>query len=255
MDKAVDVIVLMAGEGKRMRPLTEDRPKALLKVPDGKSIFTHIAESFAATALNPTMFPIVGHGVDKVDQEMEKLRSRIRFQKIYNPFYKTTGPVISLWLGILASRAERLIVINGDTLIHPELTEEVSLWLKRQHPDQPSLGLCVSKSPSYTKDEMKVQMNGENIFREVGKHLVPDSRTCKSAGVFVVNGLEAKKALAEKLDRILKTEDGFKTSYHWHNLVNEMSQRFTVELIPVEGSSWCEMDTVEEFQEMEIQEH
>ena len=252
-DIKVDVIVLMAGEGKRMRPLTEDRPKALLCVPDGKSIFTHIAESFAATELNPTMIPVVGHGVDKVDEEMDKLKEHIRFQKVYNPFYKTTGPLISVWLGILTSREDRLIVTNGDTMIQQGLTEKVDQWLQQQQENRPSLALCVSKSPAYTKDDMKVKKTEDHNFLEVGKHITPDRNTLKSAGVFVVNGIIAKAALADKVDEILKTENGFKTSYHWHNLVNEMSKDFTVDLIEVDGSSWCEMDTLEEFQSMNEQ--
>ncbi len=253
LDKEVAVIVLMAGEGKRMRPLTKDRPKALLCVPDGKSIFTHIAESFAKTELNPIMIPVVGHGVDKVDEEMEKLQEFIRFQKVYNPFYKTTGPLISVWLGLLASKENCVIVTNGDTMLREELTEEVNRWLQQQQDDRPALGLCVSKSAAATKDDMKVKTTDENGFLEVGKHIVPDSKTLKSAGVFIVNGKEVQQALAEKIDGILKTEEGFKTSYHWHNLVNEMSKDFKVDLIEVDSNSWCEMDTLEEFRVMEEQ--
>lgn len=243
----VDVVVLMAGEGKRMRPFTSDRPKALILCEDGLSLLHHTINSFSLPELEPTFMPVIGHGAKKVHEEIEKLSQTTSFNCIYNPFYDTSGPIISLLFGLLQTQSENVVVVNGDTLFRPTLTEKLASWLLEQSEVRNHAGLCVSLPKVFTDDDMKVSISEEFIFEEVGKKVIPTKSTLKSAGVLCIKGENSKRAFMNKLQSILMDSNSLKTSYHWHNILNEVKEIFQIDLINVETESWYEIDTPEEL--------
>lgn len=246
--ETLDIIVLMAGEGKRMRPLTENRPKALLYLKSGNTLLGHIVDAFKNLNYEINMIPVVGHGIDSVECEIKALSQKVSIDYVYNPFYKTTGPLVSLWMGLLSSRSSNVMVINGDTLINPELVYQMNTWFEKKSYNAPSLSLCVSEDPHMTNDDMKVSCDREGKFKEVGKKIDSLHSEYVSAGVFTLMGKERKKSLSLLVRDLLKNEECTKISYHWHNLANEMNKNHQVHLIKVPRSSWCEMDTIEEFE-------
>ena len=246
--KTIEVIILMAGEGRRMRPLTEDRPKALLNLKDGNSIFSYIVRSFEKISDNLKIIPIYGHGAEVVEETLGNYRGKTRFSPVFNPFYKETGPLISLWLGLFRTTGDTLVVINGDTMVTEDLTEKLRDWMESNE-SSGGAGLCVSKADHYSMDDMKVHVGGGGFFRAVGKHLEPNEHTLKSAGVFVADGEAEVKKLKNKVQELVKQPHTSGTKFHWHNVVNEMSSIIPVKCIETPGNSWCEMDTPEEFQQ------
>lgn len=60
----MQVVVLAAGQGKRLRPLTHDRPKSMLSVA-GRPIIHHLLENLAALGVQDVIL-VVGHGHERV---------------------------------------------------------------------------------------------------------------------------------------------------------------------------------------------
>ncbi|WP_350342402.1 NTP transferase domain-containing protein [Proteinivorax tanatarense] len=245
--KNLDLIVLMAGEGRRMRPLTIDRPKSLLRCDDGISIFGHIVKAFSTLNVRLHVIPVIGHGADKVHEEVKKLN--LENNCIYNPFYNTAGPLISLWLGLLQSKSENVVVVNGDTIVDESLTKQLGLWFdEKQTIENLVAGLCTSKTNELENDDMKVLLDNQHNFIEVGKHIHHNDTSVKSAGVFCVKGADSKKVLLKKMDRLLMDNKTTLKKYHWHNILNVIKSDFQVDLIEVKLNSWSEMDTPSELE-------
>jgi L-glutamine-phosphate cytidylyltransferase len=61
----VRVIILAAGQGKRLLPLTSDIPKALLDI-GGKTLIERQIEAFAANGLRDFVV-VTGYGADKME--------------------------------------------------------------------------------------------------------------------------------------------------------------------------------------------
>ncbi|WP_353894459.1 NTP transferase domain-containing protein [Proteinivorax hydrogeniformans] len=243
----VDVVVLMAGEGRRMRPYTADRPKSLLRCDDGISIFGHILKAFSNQKLDIDAIPVIGHGANKVHDEVQKMG--IKDNCVYNPFYNTAGPIISLWLGLLQSRNENLVIVNGDTLLKPSLTKEVVSWFNQTSiSDSLEAALCTSYTSNFENDDMKVILDQDGKFTEVGKHIRPENGCFKSAGVLCVKGHKSKLSLKQKLEKLLMNSRTLQKNYHWHNILNEIKSDFKIDLLQVDIKSWDEMDTPAELE-------
>lgn len=241
----VDIIILLAGEGKRLLPLTRDRPKGLICCEDGLSIFEHTVKSLDNGSWNPTILPVIGHGREMMEETIESLRDYHTIQPVYNPFYASKGPLFSLYLGLAQSKSHRLLIINGDTLIRESLFQRVQQWIKREREDQGlEVGVCVSPSKHFYQDDMKILLTEKSSFLKVGKDLLPGPMMVKSAGVISIKDRRSREALTESLFTMMKRRETLKESYHWHNLLNVLTSTFTIDFIEVKEKSWYEIDTL-----------
>jgi len=240
----LDVIILMAGEGRRLQPLTNDRPKSLLVCDDGMSILEHIVRAFISKGINANIIPIIGHGRLKALEEIAKLSKIASFSCISNPFYLKAGPLVSLWLGLMQSKSKQVLVLNGDTIITGNLIAKVGQWLQLKRDDaKPSVGICLTRTKDLNKDDMKVLVDDDGVFLKAGKDILPGSSVLKSAGVFCIHNSCGKKLLKDKLDLLLLQDEPLKTNFYWHNILNEIKEAFFIDLIFVEADSWHEVDT------------
>jgi choline kinase len=240
----IDVVVLMAGRGRRLLPLTKDRPKAILLCEDGMSIFEHIVRSFLTCNWEPTFIPVIGHGRLKVYEELDRLASLARYAPVMNPFYASAGPLVSLWLGLLQSKNDKVVILNGDTLIRGSLVADLARWiLKASQSDRPGVGVCVTPAVHTNPDDMKIKLSKNGLFRRAGKDIAPGANVVKSAGVIAVKRSACKAALLGELEELLMEGDGLRTGFYWHNILNEIKSIFEINLIEVEPGSWYEVDT------------
>lgn len=249
--RKVDVVVLMAGEGRRLRPLTNDRPKGLLCCDDGISIFTHLVRSFVAHDWDVTIIPVIGHGWQKVCEELTSLKEIATFDYVCNPFYNTAGPLVSLWLGMMQSKSDGVVFLNGDTLIKESLVKEIVPWMyAKSTSEKPEVGLCVSQTTEFEKDDMKVSLHQDGSFGKAGKDLEIGPVGLKSAGVLCVRNAQSKDALREKLDQLIMDEKSLSKKYFWHNIVNEVKGLLGVDLLEVKSNCWYEVDTPLDLESM-----
>jgi L-glutamine-phosphate cytidylyltransferase len=240
----------MAGEGRRLLPLTNDRPKALLHCDDGISIFEHTVRAFITKDLNATIIPVIGHGRLKVLEEVTRLSNIAHFCCATNPFYLTAGPLVSLWVGLMQSKSEQVLILNGDTVIKESLVENLKKWLQLETDDlKPKAGICITKTSDLKKDDMKILVE-DGCFFKAGKDISPDSSVMKSAGVMCIKSYYGKDLLKEKLDLLLMDDKYLKTNFYWHNILNEIKKTFSIDLIYVEADSWHEVDTEEDLKLM-----
>ena len=240
----VDVIVLMAGKGKRLLPLTKDRPKSLLFCEGGMSIFEHIVRAFVSYSWSPTIIPVIGHGHRKVYEELERLSALAQYSPAANPFYDSAGPLVSLWLGLLRSCNEKVVILNGDTLIREPLVTDLARWItKTGAAGKYEVGACVTTTAQYQPDDMKILLGEKGSFKRAGKDIVPAAGVVKSAGVIALRDRSCKEALKAKLDDLLMGEKALGTRFYWHNILNEIKEQFEIGLIEVAPDSWYEVDT------------
>jgi len=240
----VDIVVLMAGKGRRLLPLTADRPKSLLLCEDGISIFEHIVRSLTSYNWEPTIIPVIGHGYLKVYEVLEQLSPLARFAPVSNPFYSSAGPLVSLWLGLLRSDSERVVILNGDTIIRESLVTDLARWIFAEaDPERAEIGACVTLTDQFEPDDMKILLDEKGCFQRAGKEIPPGVGVVKSAGVIAVKSAVGKAALQRKLAELLMEGDGLKTGFYWHNILNEIKSLFGITLIEVEPDSWYEVDT------------
>ena len=107
-------IILAAGEGKRLRPLTSKKPKCLVKI-KGESLLSHQIKILKSRKINDII--LVGGYLAKM--------LKARGKKIYiNNEYKTTNMVWSLFTAI-EELNEEIIISYGDIVYSPKILDAI----------------------------------------------------------------------------------------------------------------------------------
>jgi choline kinase len=91
-------IILNAGEGRRLRPLTLNTPKCLLKVGD-KTILEGQLSNLSSCGINEVVM-VVGYLSEKVMNFAENNFPNLNFKFVRNDVYATTNTLHSLWIAL-----------------------------------------------------------------------------------------------------------------------------------------------------------
>ena len=118
-------IILTAGEGTRMRPLTLTRPKTMLPV-GGKPLLQYNVEALRkAGILDITM--VVGYHRESVEEYFgDGKKMGVQISYVTQEKRLGTAHAIAQIHGVNADEEdEALIILNGDIIIHPQLIENL----------------------------------------------------------------------------------------------------------------------------------
>jgi L-glutamine-phosphate cytidylyltransferase len=107
-------VILAAGQGTRLRPLTDDRPKCLVEIA-GKTILDHQLEILRAAGVDDITV-VAGYREDQIQ--------RPGLRKIINPRYAETNMVYTLFCAHeLMDGREDLIISYGDIVYEPKVLQ------------------------------------------------------------------------------------------------------------------------------------
>ena len=105
-------IILSAGQGKRLLPLTKDTPKAALKI-GTQSLLDWQLQEISKTSIEEVVV-ITGFGADKIEDLVEK-SSFHGVRTFFNPFYQNCDNLGTCWVA-RGEMTRPFVIINGDTI-------------------------------------------------------------------------------------------------------------------------------------------
>ena len=107
-------IILSAGQGRRLLPLTENKPKCLLAIA-GRAILQWQLDALLEAGIEEISV-ITGFRSDLVEQLLRSEYPDITgIEVIYNPFFNVSDNLASCWLA-RSSMDSDFLLINGDTI-------------------------------------------------------------------------------------------------------------------------------------------
>ena len=115
-------IILAAGRGSRLLPLTTDLPKCLLPI-GNTTVLGMQLDTLAGQGVK-TATVITGFNNDMVNAEIKARHGGIRVKTLFNPFFQVADNLASCWMARKTMNRDFLL-INGDTLFAPELLQTV----------------------------------------------------------------------------------------------------------------------------------
>ncbi len=89
-------LILAAGIGKRLKPITNSIPKCLIEVDDVPLLCRNI-ESFINLGFEKIII-VTGYRSDLIEEEIRNYTDQIDITTIWNPVYDSTNNIYSLWL-------------------------------------------------------------------------------------------------------------------------------------------------------------
>ena len=230
-------IILSAGQGKRLLPLTESTPKCLLEVHDGSSLLEFQLRALAACGVGYASV-IVGFGADQVEEHLARRPvPGIEVQTIYNPFYALSDNLATAWLA-RSEMDDDFILLNGDTLFEPAVLRRLLAG-----PEAP-LTLCINVKDEYDDDDMKVVLNGGRRLTAVGKTLSRDVVNGESIGLMLFRGAGAS-AFRNALEAAIREPRALKLWYL--SVVNGLTDSLEIATADISGLWWGEVDSPDDL--------
>ena len=232
-EASMKAIILSAGQGRRLLPLTESTPKCALQVA-GRAVLQAQLGEIGRCAIDEVVV-VTGFGADRVDEIVAGIKQP-RVRTLYNPFYALSDNLGTCWV---ASREMDgpFVLINGDTLF-----EAAILQTLLDSPSEAPITLVTDAKPSYDDDDMKVILQGSKL-RRVGKHL-REGVNGESIGMMVFRG-EGPAMFRAKVENVMRYGEGVKRWYL--SAIDELAQQGSVNACSIQGLSWCEVDDADDL--------
>lgn len=225
-------IILSAGQGRRLLPLTENRPKCLIPLA-GRSLLEWQLRNLEAAGLDEAVI-VTGFGADQVESALRTMQVQgLSVRTLHNPFYALADNLGSCW----AARGEmegEFLILNGDTLFDVEIAERLI-----EHVPTAPITVTVDRKGVYDADDMKVQTDGAQLVA-IGKTLSPERVDGESIGFlrFTVDGGHAFRVA---VDKAMRAPEGL--SQWYLSVIDRLAKTpGQVGVMSIEGLPWGEMD-------------
>ena len=111
-------VILAAGEGTRLQPLTADLPKCLVKV-DGKPLLMRALDALASQGVDEAVI-VIGDGGDTIRERIGKSYAELAIHYVEAPHYETTNNIRSLW-DARRYLDQDILLLEADVVFDPEV--------------------------------------------------------------------------------------------------------------------------------------
>lgn len=120
-------LLLAAGTGSRLRPLTENAPKCLTEV-GGIPILGRLLDTLRAQKIK-RLIVVLGHQSNRIREFLRHNAGNMQIDYVTNPDYRTTNNIYSLWLA-------RQQITESFLLVESDLVFEASMLTSMLQPDK-----------------------------------------------------------------------------------------------------------------------
>jgi len=224
-------VILSAGQGRRLLPLTATMPKCLLPVHE-RTILDWQLDALARCGISRVTV-VTGFGSEHVEAFLAGRSAAPDTQFLYNPFFRISDNLVSCWIA-REEMAGDFVLLNGDTLFEPAVLQRLLA-----SPPRP-VRLAVDHKEAYDADDMKVSLDAEGRLRRVGKRLAPEIVGAESIGVMVFRGT-GSALFREAIGQTLRRADAV---HAWYlSVIDEMAEHGHVWTESIQGLKWAEIDS------------
>ena len=230
-------LLLAAGTGSRLRPLTLDAPKCLTEV-SGEPILARLLDNLRVQGIK-RLVVVTGYLDHCVREFLEENAADMQLDYVFNPVYKTTNNIYSLWLAKKAIE-EPFVLIESDLVFEASMLELMLI------PDR----IAVSNILPWMNGTT-VELNADKAVKAFHvNHDVDDERRYKTVNICSLSSQSWQRVIA-RLDRYL--EDGRVNEYYetvFADMVADGSLEFDAVLF--NENKWYEIDAMEDLHQAEL---
>jgi len=211
------VVILAAGISSRLRPLTDNTPKCLLKI-GGKTILGRTLDNLLAYDLNDIII-VTGYFEDQIKNFVVQNYPQLHVTYIFNDKYDTTNNIYSLWMTKDFMINDEMLLMDSDILFDKKIFE---LLLKSKHPNS----LALRSDHQLSDEEIKVRLNTDKSIAEISKTVELKLAVGESIGIEKFSA-EFTNTLFKILDRKILAENkvnifyeaAFQDAIDWGNKI------------------------------------
>ena len=230
-------IILAAGIGSRISPLTNNYPKSLLKIYD-KTILEMMISHIQDCHINDIVF-VTGYLEEQIKEYVNINFPDLKAYFVTNEKYAETNTGFSLLLAKDFVENSDFIKFDADVVFDKEI-------LKKLIECPYENALCIDKNIHLDAEEIKVIIDDKNKILKASKTVDPQKAIGESIGIEKI-GKNTAKLLFQELEEVMKDKKNHQEYYEvaYERLI-EKGESFHA--LDITGLVWVEIDTKEDFE-------
>lgn len=231
-------VILAAGIASRLRPLTNDRPKCLLKI-GNRSLLERAIDGLLINGIDEIVI-VTGYLKEMIEDFVHATYPNLSVKFIYNEVYASTNNIYSLWLAKPEVLHEKeIILLDSDILFDPLMIKILQ--------DAPYNNCLALDGHKLGEEEIKVIVNEKSQITEISKTCSIDKAIGESIGIEKISNTYLSTLYNELEQMIL--HEGLDNVFYELAFERLISQGHY--FYPVDTSNYfsMELDTVEDFQD------
>ena len=236
-NRITTALLLAAGTGSRLFPITKDAPKCLTLVSE-KSMLERLVTNLKDQGFTRLVI-VTGYKQECIVDFLGNQTDGVSIEYVHSPLYKTTNNIYSLWMA-------RNIINEPFVLLESDLVLETSLLTDMVYPDR----IAVAKMQPWLNGTT-VTLDSLGFVAEFQPGTIEPYAEARYKTVNIYSfSLKSWRIIIDKLNEYISM--GSVNSYYetvFSTLVDEKSLQF--EAVSFDENPWYEVDTILDLVEAE----
>jgi choline kinase len=228
-------VILAAGMAKRLRPLTDERPKCLLTVGE-RTLLQRTVDAIITAGINELVV-VTGYRQQMIRDFLTAHYPAVTIHFIDNPDYAHNNNIFSLWLTRPYTEGKDFLLLDSDILFDPAIIPAV---LKQE-----GSALALNRH-ELGEEEIKVIVDNENHVQEISKVCSIEQAIGESVGIEKMTA-DYSTALFSELEKMIEGE-GLIDVFYEKAFERLIPQGHTFKIVDTTDFFSIELDTVEDFE-------
>lgn len=228
-------VILAAGMAKRLRPLTDTKPKCLLEV-GGKTLLERTVRAMQQAGISEFVV-VTGYRADQIREALTSIVSPQNITFLHNADYEHNNNIYSLWMAGEVVRGKDFLLMDSDILCDPAAVVRIA--------EQAEPALALNRHEC-GEEEIKVIVDADNHIVEINKTCNPADAIGESVGIEKMTA-DYSTALYRELDQMILKE-GLVDVFYERCFERLIPQGYTFRVVDTTSYFSYELDTPEDFQ-------
>ena len=230
-------VILAAGMAKRLRPLTDTKPKCLLKVGE-RTLLERTIDAMRQAGIQEFLV-VTGYRGEMIRSFLEGYAKtcKVSFTFLDNTDYEHNNNIYSLWMACQKVRGSEFLLMDSDILCDPAAVVRIA--------QEQTSALAVNRH-ELGEEEMKVVVDADSRITEISKTCRPEDAMGESVGIEKITA-DYCEALARELDQMI-LQEGLIDIFYERAFERLIPQGHTFKVVDTTHYFSYELDTPEDFQ-------
>lgn len=230
-------VILAAGMAKRLRPLTDTKPKCLLEV-GGRTLLERTVRAMQQAGISEFVV-VTGYRADQIKEFLFSLLPppSSTFHFLHNADYEHNNNIYSLWMAGEYVRGKEFLLMDSDILCDPAAVARIA--------HEPESALALNRHEC-GEEEIKVIVDADGHITEISKVCSIQDAIGESVGIEKMTA-DYSTALYKELDQMI-VKEGLIDVFYERCFERLIPQGHTFKVVDTTDYFSYELDTPEDFQ-------
>lgn len=234
--KSMKAVILAAGIGSRIRSISNNSPKSLLKVGD-LTILEMMISHIQDNGINEIIF-VLGYLQEQIKGYVGKNFPKLNARFVINHKYAETNTGYSLMLTEDLIKGAPFIKFDADVVFDKRILKNL---IECEH----ASCLCVDKNIKLDAEGIKIIVDDNNQILKANKTVLPKDAVGESIGIEKIDGgtgILLFKELKTMMEDSINNQAYIETAYE-----RLIKKNVPFHALDITGLNWVEIDTRKDF--------